>query len=39
LTKPSKILTRKTNSNVIYIDKYGRETKEANAQELIIYNE
>ena len=39
LTKPSKILTRKTNSNVIYIDKYGRETKEANAQEMVLYNE
>ena len=39
LTKPSKLLTRKITNKVIYIDKYGRETKEKNAQEMIIYNE
>jgi len=39
LTKPSKLLARKTNSKVIYIDKYGREAKETNAKEMVIYNE
>ena len=38
LTKPSKELQRIYDGDMVYVDKYGRETKESNAEELILHN-
>jgi hypothetical protein len=39
LTKPSSMLNNMKESKLLFIDKYGRQTYEREAEELIIYNE
>ena len=38
LTKPSKLLRNFTGCNIVFLDKYGRETDENNTQEIILHN-